>query len=707
VLLATIADWKDLPAALTKAPSESFLTFGVPVILGILFLQSTLFVGISSWFNEEYDREWWGRAAGWVLLAGVLWITFSAITIYGPLAIYYAPRLLTGVGGVAGLISILLGKSGTTAATDKEKDDKAGPLQTVSNVVLGLAAPIFVFAILALLSLCTSRIILATRPPCSAHTSPDRCRPAADVKELALRAAGTYRITEIEPLPKGRIRQFTTSPYPALETDRIAAIEHLWAIDTTNLTEALAVVVGLPLLSLLMSFFIGANQFSAHSLYRNRLIRAYLGASRSDRLPNAFSGFDPTDNLPMDRLRPEVVWPSTFVDLARDGEAIVTDPTLTTIQPRTVEAVKRAAAHPGNTEDVRAAADLLAGDLNRAIDTLVLGKPSGNEPQSVANRRVLEAKYPRAFHPMDAHRKPIHVVNMALNLVSGDNLAWQERMAESFTASPLHAGSHCLGYRPASVYGGPSGVSLGTAVAISGAAASPNMGYHSSPALSFLLTLFNVRLGWWYGNPAKEKYGRRNPTNTLATILGEAFGNTNDQNNFVYLSDGGHFDNLGLYEMVLRRCHCIVVSDAGADPDFGFEDLGNAIRKIRIDLGIDIKVEKLQLFPRSEKNPVDPRYFAVGEICYGDVDPGAQPGKLLYLKPAFYGKLEPKDVYNYATTYKAFPHQSTADQFFSESQFESYRQLGYFAAGAVANGKTSFASVCDFIDQAGSPEQVE
>src|SRR5262249_33729423 len=108
--------------------------------------------------------------------------------------------------------------------------------------------------------------------------------------------------------------------------------------------------------------------------------------------------------------------------------------------------------------------------------------------------------------------RPLHVINMTLNLVKGENLAWQERKAESFTVSPLHAVSYRpeLGYRRSHLYGGTkgldggAGISLGTALAISGAAASPNAGYHSSPVVTFLMALFNVRLGWWLGNPGPK-----------------------------------------------------------------------------------------------------------------------------------------------------------------------------------------------------------
>ena len=700
VTLAKLTDWEVLPATLSSAPSELYLCLAVPLVLGILFLQATIFVGITSWFNEEYDREWWGRAAGWVLLAGLLWIVFAAVTLYGPVAIYFAPKLFAAVGGGTGLVAILLGKSGSSPATAGEKNEKSSKSETVSNLVLGMAGPLFAIAILALISLCTSRIVFAIRPPCAPGSTESRCAPYIEPRDLALRAAGTYEIRERVDLTNGRIRNFATSRYAAADKARIAAIEHLWTVDTTSVPEGLILVLGVMLFAWLVSFFIGANQFSLHSLYRNRLIRAYLGASRTDREPNEFSGFDPTDNFGMDRLRPETFWPSTIVDVVKDGPKIAADTTLTTIEDRTRDAIADAKANPTDPRRLSQARELLAADLNRAIATLVLA-PADKRPKSVANRMFLETKYAGAVHPMSAHERPMHVINMTLNLVAGDQLAWQERKAESFTVSPLHAGSvHLESYRPTSTYGGPAGVSLGTAVAISGAAASPNMGYNSSPALSFLLTLFNVRLGWWYGNPKKDRYGDRNPSNTLRTVLDEAFGHTNDRNDYIYLSDGAHFENLGLYEMVLRRCGCIVVSDAGADPSFGFGDLGNVIRKIRIDLGIEIVVTHMQLFPRSSKDPSSPKYCATGIIRYSGVDPGAPDGKFLYLKPAFYGKTEPKDVYNYATTYPTFPHQSTGDQWFSESQFESYRQLGYFAAGEAANGQTKLDTVCALIDEA-------
>jgi len=284
-----------------------------------------------------------------------------------------------------------------------------------------------------------------------------------------------------------------------------------------------------------------------------------------------------------------------------------------------------------------------------------------------------------------AAERPIHVVNMALNLVADNRLAWQERKAESFTVSPLAAGGRTLGYRSIGHYGGPDGMSLGTAITISGAAASPNMGYHSSPAITFLLTLFNARLGAWLGNPAdagRRTWRRSDPVAGAGPLVREMFGRTTDGNPYVYLSDGGHFENLGLYEMVARRCHFVVVSDAGCDADYAFEDLGNAIRKIRIDFGIPITfADGVQIDKSRSRN--GNAHGAVGLIHYSAVDPGASDGVLLYLKATLSGD-EPIDVANYASAHADFPHESTANQWFGESQFESYRMLGVHTLDALA-----------------------
>jgi len=277
------------------------------------------------------------------------------------------------------------------------------------------------------------------------------------------------------------------------------------------------------------------------------------------------------------------------------------------------------------------------------------------------------------------------VVNITLNLVGGRNLAWQERKAESFTATPLHCGSPRTGYRRTIHYGGMKhGLSLGTAMAISGAAVSPNMGYYSSPLIGFIMTLFNVRLGWWLGNPCAGDHTVQSdgPYLGVGAVLRELFGLTTDDGKYVYLSDGGHFENLGLYEMVRRRCRFVLISDAGQDPRSHFEDLGNAVRKIWIDFGVRIEFDALRIEARA--TPPRPGVdCAIARIRYPEA--GARQGLLVYIKPGFHG-LESPDIRSYANLHPEFPHESTANQWFTESQMEAYRALGVETMDLICRG---------------------
>jgi hypothetical protein len=230
------------------------------------------------------------------------------------------------------------------------------------------------------------------------------------------------------------------------------------------------------------------------------------------------------------------------------------------------------------------------------------------------------------------------------------------------------------------------------------------MGYHSSPVVTFLMAVFNIRLGWWLGNPGQageSTHSQPGPVFAPRPLIAESLGRTDNDNPYIYLSDGGHFENLGLYEMVLRRCHFIVVSDGSQDKDFDFESLGNAMSKIRTDMGIRITFDSIPISPREEKiptfvniNQVDKgkKYCAVGRIHYSDVDEGGADGFLLYIKPAIYGA-EPADVQNYARANPAFPHESTGDQMYSETQFESYRALGLHEVSKIAPTVTSKSKI--------------
>jgi hypothetical protein len=142
----------------------------------------------------------------------------------------------------------------------------------------------------------------------------------------------------------------------------------------------------------------------------------------------------------------------------------------------------------------------------------------------------------------------------------------------------------------------------------------------------------------------------------------------------VYLSDGGHFENLGIYELVRRRCRFIIACDAGQDGAVTFGDLGNAIEKCRADFGVDIEIDLDQVRPAGGTR-FSGSHCAIGTIGYDRQNPNEPAGTLLYLKSTLTGD-EPADVLRYGSLNPLFPHQSTADQCFDESQFESYRALG-------------------------------
>ncbi|AWN41828.1 hypothetical protein [Methylobacterium durans] len=268
------------------------------------------------------------------------------------------------------------------------------------------------------------------------------------------------------------------------------------------------------------------------------------------------------------------------------------------------------------------------------------------------------------------------VINVALNRTRGYDPAQAERKADSFTITPLHCGSARLrrstddgaatgAYVPTESYAGderqtgihdePKGITLGTAMTISGAAASPNMGYHSSALTAFVMTLFNMRLGAWLPNPGiglrKGELIRGGPRNAVPALLSELIGSSRDDGAFVYLSDGGQFDNLGLYEMLRRRCALILVVDAGQDQTYAYEDLGRAIQYATIDLGVSID------FPKPIR--VDQKRLraegAFARITYParDGQPRAE-GRLLYLKPWLSDPL-PIEISACAGRRKTFP----------------------------------------------------
>ncbi len=560
------------------------------LLIGAFLLAATVLVGLLSALTDDEDREWWARCGAWFLIAGTGSTVLGALVLFGPMLLSKTgiSQAIAAIGGVSGLVTVVGGWTAKLASRDHASSQTTRSDRLMALLV-PLAAVLFAAVLMIGLSTLTSGLLKGLIP------------------KAGLSIGGPPQLGGLPPGPFEHASVLLSAPVPMV----------------------VGLALALALFGVAMARFINTNRFSLHAMYRNRLIRGYLGASNSTRDPNPFIGFDEHDNIQLHQL-----WPRS----------------------------SGAATRPDR-------------------------------------------------------RKLLHVVNMALNLVHGERLAWQERKAHTFTASALHAGSAIVGYRRTRAgsggrrdhYGGPNGMSLGTAITISGAAASPNMGYHSSPLVTFLMTLFNVRLGWWLGNPGSRgdrTFYLSSPRVAVRPIVAEAFGLTSSTDPYVYLSDGGHFENLGLYEMVLRRCHLIVVSDASCDEGAVFQDLGGAVRKIRADLGVPIDFDgQVGILPRAA-DPVKRAgslYWALGRIGYSiadapddPTDPAVSDGWILYVKPAFRGS-EPPDIYEYAMGHDHFPHEPTTDQFFSESQFESYRMLGSYVMEEMGRGwpggsPTDFAS---------------
>lgn len=596
--------------------AEVYAGLSVPILLLILLAAETIFIGLISRSTPDEDAEWWSRAGGWVLLAAAFWAVVNLTVLYGPFLLpeiselskaisgsgadnsLWTQALFAVIGVVSGILTVRIGKGTTTPATGQVQST---PTKIDSSKVQWLQPMLKRWSLIVL--------------------------PAIFIVFLiALISSG------IDWLARWEVWSSMGRSLSARFSPSIPWVSRLYvSFDDYPWTVLFVLLLGFGMLGLVMAHFVDANKFSLNSGYRNRLIRAYLGASRNYRNPNPFTGFDPEDNLP-----------------------------------------------------------------------------------------ICELAQPNRFGLVN--HKLFHILNLTLNLASGDNLAWQERKAESFTVSPLHCGSREIGYRSSEEYcrekpptpratslstNGPgeqsseaeTPITLGSAMSLSGAVASPNMGYYSSGPVAFLMTLFNVRLGAWLKNPGRCGDKAEGKLYSYCALISELFGRTNDRSRYVYVSDGGHFENLGLFEMVLRRCHDIVVIDAGHDSNCTFRDLGKAIRQIRMDLGVSIDFKDMNIYPRNVHKE-NATYFAIGTIGYSKVDDNSTDGRLLYIKAAFYEDEEfaPRDIYEYAKRCTDFPHDPTTDQWFSESQFESYRALGYYIFDRIAGKGERSASIKEFID---------
>lgn len=244
-------------------------------------------------------------------------------------------------------------------------------------------------------------------------------------------------------------------------------------------------------------------------------------------------------------------------------------------------------------------------------------------------------------------------------------------------------------------------VTLPAAVAMSGAAISPSMGKMTRPALRFLLALANVRLGVWLPNPRRLPVGckreggsaaqnvadRLAPANPRPYLLvREILGLHSLRSRYIYVSDGGHYENLGLLELVRRRCRTVVCFDAAGGSPTSFTTLGEAVALVRAELNVEIDIDPKVIRPEAGA-PLASRCTAVGTIRYPD---GTQ-GSLVYVKAAVVAS-DPWDVLAFAEKDKVFPSHPTASQLYTGERFEAYRALGAEAGAQALDALSGLAT---------------
>jgi hypothetical protein len=552
---------KILIHARERADANAFVTtLGTPLFVGVLLVGGVLHIGLIGRRMTDGHREWWGRLGGWLGIYATSWMFLFGMALYSPYLVGQALGHRAKIGSLlvwaaATVSGVLYGKSDKTAGISISSSTK----QKAIHYLARSTPYIFILGLLILLSVLDAEIA---------------SRLGGGTSDSMLHRENLKIASAVLGLPtRGGFSK--------------------WAV---------LACAGLFGIAAALAWRVDVNEFSVHYLYRNRLVRCYLGASVKNRKGQPFTGFSEKDEIPLADLK-------------------------------------------------------IAQGL------------------------------------------PFPILNTTLNVVRGEELALQTRKARSFAFTPMHVGftrpipgkgDYEANYRLTSRLATgkpecPNGARLGTAMAISGAAVSPNMGYYSAPDLAFLMTIFDVRLGWWLANPSREpKYWKRgSPVFGFFRLLCELAGETDDNSRYVYLSDGGHFENLGMYELVRRRCKLIIACDASCDPGCGLGDLHNAMERCRVDFGVSITIDADQvagITPAGSPGRAAAHY-ATGAIQYEPGNPEAD-GRLIYIKPALL-KTDAADVLGYSLTNAAFPHDSTTDQWFDEGHFENYRALGEISGGAA------------------------
>jgi hypothetical protein len=388
---------------------------------------------------------------------------------------------------------------------------------------------------------------------------------------------------------------------------------YLRGIEGTSILTLVVIAIGAGVLHALARRLVDVNLFSLSALDAARLTRSHLGASR----PNA--AWRERWSQPRDQ-RASAGAPS----LAGDARERV----LPTREPDPLTGFD-----PGDDVELRA---------------LLIGRTSDNDR---------------------AYWGPHLLFNTTLGRAE---IGGRSCDRESFLLSPLYCGSQSVGYaktensRPAAAI--DPNLTLGRALAISGAPGITCMGSLCPSLLTALLTLFSARPGSWIEKPRSDGWVAASPRFgdlPVTASLGLAGGGEE----FVYVSGGEDFERLGVYELIRRRCRYIVAVDAGDRGGASDAPLATLIRRCRIEFGVNIEIDRPRR--RTGADRISSARVAIGQIHYGDVDHGAMPGVIVYVRPSLSDD-EPPHIHHYAQ-----------DEASGKGQFECYRSLGEDAARVV------------------------
>jgi len=407
---------------------------------------------------------------------------------------------------------------------------------------------------------------------------------------------------------------------------------YLEGLEGTSIVTLVAFAVGFGFLTALSRRVIDVNLFSLDALEAGRLTRCYLGASR-----------------------PIPAWPRRW-SKPRDQRALAGAPSLADAAREPVEVSR--------SPDPLTGFD--AGD-DLALSTLGIGRKSDSD-------RV--------------YWGPLLLFNATQSVANQGAFGRQAAATESFFLSPLYCGAQSVGYARTESSKPPDAVdpnlSLGRAMAISGAGGRAHSRSLPSGPLAALLTLFCARGGSWIEKPKPDGWPAASPRLgdlpvRVALGLGDGCGD------FAYLTGGAEFEQLGVYELIRRRCRYIVAvdgGDCGAAPDAG---LATLIRRCLIDFGLRIEIDT---GPLKQAGPerLSSSHVAVGRIHYGDVDPGGMSGVLVYVALSLTGD-EPPGICELARNEPRSPHWSRGLQRAADDgNFERCRWLGNHIAVGVFGG---------------------